>query len=135
MKIAVVRNRNMDGVGSRFGQPCPETYGRRSVQMVIDAWRPSGHTVAFFEGDKGMIAALEQFMPPDNRTGQPGGMVLNLAYGIQGDCRYAHVPGMLEMAGIPYTGTSPLGHALALDQVVAKILMQDAAVPTPNYRV
>ena len=78
MKIAVVRNRNMDGVVSRFGQPCPETYGRRSVQMVIDALRASGHTVAFFEGDKGMIAALEQFMPPDNNTGQPGGMVLNL---------------------------------------------------------
>ena len=135
MKIAVVRNRNMDGVVSRFGQPCPETYGRRSVQMVIDALRASGHTVAFFEGDKGMIAALEQFMPPDNKTGQPGGMVLNLSYGIQGDCRYAHVPAMLEMVGIPYTGSSPLGHALALDKVVTKILMQDAGVPTPDYRV
>jgi len=135
MKIAVVRNRNMGGVVSRFGQPCPETYGRRSVQMVIDAVRASGHTVAFFEGDKRLIANLEKFMPPDPHTGQPGGMVLNLSYGIQGDCRYAHVPGMLEMAGIPYTGSSPLGHALALDKVVTKVLMEDVGVPTPNYRV
>lgn len=135
MKVAIVRNRNMDGIVSRFGQPCPETYGKRSVQMVIDALRSDGHTVGFFEGDKRLIANLEQFMPPDPHTNRPGGMVLNLSYGIQGDCRYAHVPGMLEMAGIPYTGSSPLGHALALDKVVTKVLMRGAGVPTPNYRV
>ena len=135
MKVAVVRNRNMDGVVSRFGQPCPEVYGRRSVQMVIDSVRASGHEVAFFEGDKRLIANLEQFMSPDPQTGQPVGMVLNLSYGIQGDCRYAHVPGMLEMAGIPYTGSGPLGHALALDKVVAKVLMEGAGVPTPKYQI
>lgn len=69
MKVAIVRNRNMDGIVSRFGQPCPETYGRRSVQMVIDSMRASGHAVAFFEGDKRLIANLEQFMPPDPKTG------------------------------------------------------------------
>jgi D-alanine-D-alanine ligase len=58
-----------------------------------------------------------------------------MAYGIQGECRYSHVPGMLELAGIPYTGASPLGHALALDKVVAKQLMQAAGVPTPRFRV
>jgi D-alanine-D-alanine ligase len=42
---------------------------------------------------------------------------------------------MLEMAGIPYTGSSPLGHALALDKVLTKILMQAAGVPTPAFRV
>jgi lysine 2,3-aminomutase len=135
MKVAVVRNRNMEGVVSRLGQPCPETYGRRSVQKVIDALRAIGHTVAFFEGDKELIANLAEFMPPDDETGQPGGMVLNLSYGIQGNCRYAHVPGMLEMAGIPYTGSSPLGHALALDKVVTKVLMEGIGVPSPKYRV
>jgi lysine 2,3-aminomutase len=135
MKVAIIRNRDMDGIVSRFGQPCPETYGKRSVQMVIDSLRADGHTVGFFEGDKRLIDNLEQFMPPDPHTGRPGGMVLNLSYGIQGDCRYAHVPGMLEMAGIPYTGSSPLGHALALDKVVTKVLMMGAGVPTPNYRV
>jgi oligopeptide transport system permease protein len=42
-------------------------------------------------------------------------LVFNMSYGIQGDCRYTHVPAMLEMAGLPYTGSSPLGHTLALD--------------------
>jgi len=135
MKVAVVRNRNNDGIVNRFGQPCPEVYGARSVQKVIDALREAGHTVGIFEGDKRLIANLEQFMPPDPQTGQPGGMVFNMSYGIQGDCRYCHVPAMLEMAGIPYTGSSPLGHALGLDKVVTKILMRDAGIPTPNYCV
>ena len=135
MKVAVVRNRDTSGIVGRFGQPCPEVYGKATVQKVIDAVRAGGHTVAVFEGDKRLIANLEQFMPPDSQTGQPGGIVLNMAYGIQGDSRYAHVPGMLEMAGIPYTGSSPAGHALSLDKVVTKILMREAGVPTPNYQV
>ncbi|HUV65141.1 MAG TPA: ATP-grasp domain-containing protein [Sedimentisphaerales bacterium] len=135
MKVAVVRNRDNNGIVSHFGQPCPEVYGKATVQKVIDAVRAGGHTVAVFEGDKRLIANLEQFMPPDSQTGQPGGIALNMAYGIQGDSRYAHVPGMLEMAGIPYTGSSPAGHALSLDKVVTKILMRQAGVPTPNYQV
>jgi D-alanine-D-alanine ligase len=44
-------------------------------------------------------------------------------------------PAMLEMAGIPYTGSSPLGHALALDKVITKQLIRDAGVSTPNFCV
>jgi len=135
MKIAVVRNRNKDGIVNGFGHFCPETYGRRSVQRVIDALRANGHTVACIEGDKELIARLEEFMPPDPETGQASGMVFNMSYGIQGESRYTHVPGMLEMAGIPYTGSSPLGHALSLDKVIAKGLMRDAGVPTPSFCV
>jgi D-alanine-D-alanine ligase len=135
MKIAVVRNRNKEGVVNTLGQPCPETYGRRSVQRVIDALWANGHTVSYFEGDKQLIANLEEFLPSGPCAGNPGGLVFNLSYGIQGESRYTHVPGMLEMAGIPYTGSGPLGHALSLDKVTAKSLMRDAGVPTPEFRV
>jgi D-alanine-D-alanine ligase len=135
MKVAVVRNRNKEGIVAGLGQRCPETYGRRSVQRVMDALCANGHTVACLEGDKQLIARLEEFMPPDPGAEQPGGMVFNMSYGIQGESRYTHVPGMLEMAGIPYTGSSPLGHALSLDKVTAKSLMRDAGVPTPAFRV
>ena len=67
--------------------------------------------------------------------GHPTGMVFNMAYGIQGECRYTHVPAMLEMAGVPYTGSRPLGHALALDKVITKNLLRDAGIPTPNFCV
>lgn len=135
MKVAVVRNRNKEGIVNTLGQRCPETYGRRSVQRVIDALWANGHTVAYFEGDKQLIENLEEFMPPNPYAEHPCGIVFNMSYGIQGESRYSHVPGMLEMAGIPYTGSGPLGQALALDKVTAKSLMRDAGVPTPNFRV
>ncbi len=135
MKVAVVHNTKKDGVINFFGQPCPENYAPRHIQLVIDALREAGHLVASVEGDKTMLATLEQFMPPCPETGRPTGIVFNMAYGLQGECRYTHVPAMLEMAGIPYTGSSPMGHALALDKVITKVLMQNAGIPTPAYQV
>jgi D-alanine-D-alanine ligase len=54
---------------------------------------------------------------------------------VQGKCRYTHVPAILEVAGIPYTGSSPMGHILAQDKVVAKQIFMASGLPTPNYRV
>jgi D-alanine-D-alanine ligase len=133
MKIAVVRNRARHGVINEFGTPCPEKYGNRTVAQVVAALQAGGHTVELFEGDKTMFAALEEFAAADPRTGRPTGMVLNMAYGIQGESRYTHVPAMLELAGVPYTGASPLGHAVSLDKAVTKRLLQAAGVPTPAF--
>ena len=137
MKIAVVHNSDKDGTIYRFGKASPEDYGKKTIQMVINALQGGGHTVASVSGDKNLCAELERFMPPvpDDASRRPTGMVFNMAYGIQGECRYTHVPAMLEMAGVPYTGSSPLGHALALDKVITKHLIHAAGVPTPAFRV
>jgi D-alanine-D-alanine ligase len=135
MKIAVVRNRSNTGIVNQFGQLCPEMYGKRSVQRIMDALRWGGHKVKAFEGDGTLVTKLRKFMPPGKKTGRPTGLVFNLAYGIQGDCRYTHVPGMLEMAGVPYTGATPYGHVLCLDKVLTKILMQNRGIPTPGFKV
>ena len=126
MNIAVVRNRSAEGVIYRSAKQCPETYGRKTVQRVLDALRGHGHVVHCLEADMTMLSELAALRPD---------LVLNMAYGIQGECRYTHVPAMLEMAGVPYTGATPLGHAVSLDKVVAKVLMRDAGVPTPAWAV
>jgi len=133
LKVALVRNRSTTNVIARLGRQCPEKYGRRSVQRIINALRDGGHEVRIFEGDLSLLPALREFIPPNSKTGQPGGLVFNIAYGIQGDARYTHVPAMLEMAGIPYTSANPLGHSLALDKLVAKVLMKSAGIPTPEF--
>ncbi len=135
MKVAVVHNTDKSGIINRFGQPCPENYSPRHIELVISSLRAAGHTVASLEGSKTLLAELEKFMPPCPATGRPTGLVFNMAYGIQGECRYTHVPAMLEAVGVPYTGSSPLGHALALDKVVTKILIAAAGVPTPAFKV
>lgn len=43
------------------------------------------------------------------------------------------VQALLDLAGIPYTGSGPLGSALAMDKDVAKRLMRHAGVPTADW--
>ncbi len=132
-RVAVVRNRADTGVIGQLGRGTSEKHRRRSVQKVVDALRAGGHTVKVLEGDTSLLKELRQFIPPNPRTGEPGGIVFNLAHGIQGQGPPTHVPAMLEMAGVAYTGPTPLGLALALDRFVVKTVMQEAGVPTPAF--
>lgn len=139
MKVAVVWNNDYTGVINRFGRSPPEEYRRVSVastvvETIVAALQEGGHVTQLCEGDKGLLATLEQFMP-SNSQARPAGMVFNMATGIQGDYRCAHVPAILEMAGVPYTGSGPHGHVLTIDKVVTKILLRECGLPTPNFRV
>ncbi|RWJ01195.1 ATP-grasp domain-containing protein [Mesorhizobium sp.] len=134
MRVAVVWNHDNSGVINRFGKPRTEFDDRETVESVMAALQEGGHETLLCEGDKGLLTRLERFMPPDAQA-HPSGIVFNMAYGIQGECHSSHVPAMLEMAGVPYTGSSPLGHGLALDKVITKRLIRDGGVPTPNFRV
>ncbi|WP_027038962.1 D-alanine--D-alanine ligase family protein [Mesorhizobium ciceri] len=135
MRVAVVSNYDYTGVINRFGQPRPDQYaGFGTEKSLVAALQEAGHQTMSCEGDKGLLARLERFMPPDPQV-RPTGIVFNWANGIQGECPYTHVPGMLELAGVPYTGSSPLGLGLTEDKVVAKMLIRSCGVPTPNFCV
>ncbi|MDD3296933.1 MAG: ATP-grasp domain-containing protein [Candidatus Omnitrophica bacterium] len=60
--------------------------------------------------------------------------VFNIAEGQGSRNRESHVPSILEMAGIPYSGSDALTLGLALDKIVAKKIIRAAGVPTPAYR-
>src|SRR5262249_27006114 len=63
----------------------------------------------------------------------PPDFVFNIAEGRGvGRSREAHVPAVLEMLGIPYTGSDPLTLAATLDKDVAKRLVASARVAVPN---
>lgn len=135
LRIAVVRNYRNNGVIGRLGSPSDGGYRRRTVQRIADSLRKSGNTVQVFEGDIELLAKLKDFMAPDPMTQQPGGIVLNLAHGIQGDASAAHVPAMLEMAGLPYTGPAQRGLIVTMDRVVTKVVLRVAGISTPDARV
>lgn len=134
MKIAIVYNRESQNVINLFGVPNREKYGKGVIKRIVTALKKKGHQVKAFEGDKLLITNLENFMPKVVK-GEIPGLVFNLSYGIQGQARYTHVPGMLEMIGIPYVGSNPLAHSLALDKVVAKIMFKQHGLPTPDFAV
>lgn len=43
------------------------------------------------------------------------------------------VQAVLELAGIPYTGSGPLSSGLAMDKILAKRIFQQAGIPTPEW--
>jgi D-alanine-D-alanine ligase len=45
------------------------------------------------------------------------------------------VQALLDLVGIPYTGSGPLGSALAMDKLVSKELFLNAGIPTPPWLV
>ncbi|MGR8918141.1 MAG: ATP-grasp domain-containing protein [Gammaproteobacteria bacterium] len=134
MKIAVLYNRESQKVINLFGLPNRERYGIRAIRRIVNALRAGGHQVIAMESDKDLIDKLEEFMPRVLKGERPG-MAFNLSYGIQGQARYTHVPGILEMVGIPYVGSGPLAHSLALDKVVAKMIFVQNGLPTPEFAV
>ncbi len=45
------------------------------------------------------------------------------------------IQALLDLVGIPYTGSGPLGSALAMDKLVSKELFLSAGIPTPPWLV
>lgn len=134
MKIAVIYNLSKEGVINVLGRQNREQYNLDEIDAVVAALRAHKHTVKTFEGDKFLIDKLEAFMPRALKGEQPG-LVFNLAYGIQGESRYTHVPSLLEMLGIPYLGSGPLAHSIALDKAMTKMVLSRAGLPTPEFQV
>ncbi|MYG77540.1 MAG: D-alanine--D-alanine ligase, partial [Acidimicrobiaceae bacterium] len=134
MRVAVVYNRDSRSVINLFGMPNQEKIGLKTIKRLTDALRAGGHQVTAMEADKELIAKLESFMPRVVAGERPG-MVFNVSYGLQGQARYTHVPSILEMVGIPYVASGPLGHSLALDKVVTKMILRQNGIPTPEFAV
>ncbi len=134
MKVALIYNKDISGVINTFGMQNKEFYNKVTVKRVADSLEKAGHNVAVLDGNKQIIERLENFMPRVNE-GEQMGMIFNMAYGIQGESRYTHIPSLLEMLGLPYIGSSPSGHVLALDKVLTKIIWKNNELPTPDFWV
>ena len=53
-------------------------------------------------------------------------------HGIDGED--GKIQAALELLGVPYTGSGPLGSAMAMDKAVAKRIMESAGILTPKWR-
>lgn len=134
MKVAIIYNKDFSGVINKLGIQNKEIYSTETVQKVANALESGGHNVRIIDGNMHVIERLQSFMP-SVMEGEKVGIVFNMAYGIQGESRYTHIPSMLEMLGVPYVGSTPSGHALALDKVLTKVIIQKHGIPTPDFWV
>ena len=131
-RVVVIRNRSLAGTIGRLGPAAPEAR-TGSIQHLVDALRDEGYNVKIMEGDRLLLRDLRNFLQPHPHSGVPGGIALNLSTGIQGYGRYLHVPALLEMAGIAYTGPDPNVHARIQDRFTLFSLLQQAGVTVPPF--
>lgn len=97
-----------------------------TITAVRDAISEGGHEVTLIKADEDAYEKLRQLRPE---------LVFNMAEGLYGESREGHIPSMLEMLRIPYTGSNPLTLALTLNKARAKQILLHDAVATPNYLV
>ncbi|MBX3208125.1 MAG: ATP-grasp domain-containing protein [Labilithrix sp.] len=94
-----------------------------TIEAIAEAIASFGHDVILLEADATFPAAL---------LGARADVVFNVSEGARGRSREAHVPAVLELLGIPYTGSDPASLVTTLDKAVAKAIVRDAGVRTPS---
>lgn len=100
--------------------------GPSTVAALYEALAVHGHTVTLLEAN---AEAYERLRTSDVE------FVFNVAEGTRGADREAQIPAMLEMLGIPYTGSGPLSLALCLHKGKAKEILAYHGIPTPAFQV
>lgn len=78
-----------------------------TIAAVADALLSSGYDVSLIEADETAYLKLLARKPD---------IVFNMAEGLRGESRESHIPAILEMLNIPYTGSGVTALALALNK-------------------
>jgi D-alanine-D-alanine ligase len=100
----------------------PET-----VEALVAALETLGHSVVKLGGGREFIANILQ-----NNID----FVFNISEGLGNQrSREAQVPAILEMLGIPYSGSDPQCLAICLDKALTKSLVATAGVRTPKWQL
>jgi D-alanine-D-alanine ligase len=103
-----------------------ELDSERTIEAISNGLREAGHEVTFLEGDESLYGRLQR---------GHFDLAFNICEGHRGDSRESHVPAILEMLGIPYTGSKVLCLALTLDKPMAKRVLAYHNLPTPPFQV
>ena len=67
--------------------------------------------------------------------GHPAGPGVQHRRGLQGTEPRGQVPALLELLDIPYTGSDPATLSLALDKALAKKIVRQHGIHTPNFQL
>jgi D-alanine-D-alanine ligase len=126
-RVALLANlkSNAPGFEGMPGDQWDDLDSEKTVNALVEAIRTGGHTCEFLEGDITLFDTVRNFKPD---------ICFNICEGHFGAAREAHVPAMLEMLRIPYTGSNVLTLALALDKPMTKRVLHYHDLPTPEFQ-
>ena len=121
-KVAVLANIKDEAQPKPDGVP-PDAFADYDHIETIDALRAAietdGHKTAFIPADRNLPFSLKEVQPD---------ICFNIAEGLGGDAREAQVPALLEMLGIPYTGSRVLANGIGAGMIVRKPTWENARV-------
>jgi D-alanine-D-alanine ligase len=131
LRVVIVHNRDFD---PRADVRASQADVQNAVRDVAHALTERGHLVDTLTVEATADVALEGLLRAVNELKQrPPDMVFNLCESLAADNRYEPVlPSLLDLAGIPYTGSGPLGLAMALRKDLTKRVLQASGVATPD---
>lgn len=94
----------------------------KSGNAVLQGLKRSGYKVIAVDTSKNLIDTLKK------EKIQVAFIALHGRWGEDGT-----VQGLLEMMGIPYTGSGVLGSSMAMDKAIMKLIFKTAHISTPKY--
>jgi len=104
------------------GDSLERTVSLRSGARAQSALRQLGHEVVAIDAGPDLVAQLLEAQP------DAAFVALHGSDGEDGT-----VQGLLEAIGIPYTGSGPAACMRCTDKALAKYLMREAHIPTPEF--
>ena len=96
----------------------------KSGNAVLHGLKRGGYKAIAIDASKNLIDTLKK------EKIQVAFIALHGRWGEDGT-----VQGLLEMMGIPYTGSGVLGSSMAMDKAVMKLIFATARIPTPKYMI
>jgi D-alanine-D-alanine ligase len=95
----------------------------QAIREAIASW---GHEIVDLEATPELPSLL---------ASTPLDLVFNIAEGLKGRNRESQVPALLELLDIPYTGSDPATLSIALDKGLAKKIVRQHGIQTPNFQL
>ncbi len=97
-----------------------------TVLQIKAALEGAGCEVLLMEATSCIVSILQS---------QDIDIVFNFAEGLKGRGREAHIPALLNLLSIPFTGSDETTLAVALVKALTKIIVSHANVRTPNFQL
>ncbi|MBD3351636.1 MAG: hypothetical protein GF364_09140 [Candidatus Lokiarchaeota archaeon] len=97
-----------------------------TINAVTNSIKELGFQIFLVEFDDDFVENLKSINP---------NLVFNIVEGFQGEDRESQAPAIYEFLGIPYTGSTPMGHMFGLDKIMAKRVMEHNGVQTAPFQV